>query len=145
MRCIPLGSALLAALLVAAWAGSAPEAASAVRPPISEGQTRSLTLTITGACGGQMTARVDGGTPNGSAALVYCFGPGGPTVIPPGFSCPGVILDLNKNARLGAVLALDAAGSGTLIPVHVPSGACGIVRVQALDLTTCAASNVVTL
>ncbi|TAH34332.1 MAG: hypothetical protein EYC70_15405 [Planctomycetota bacterium] len=104
-----------------------------------------LQLSVTGTCGAQMTAQVGGGTANGQAAVIYCLGPGGPIAIPGGRPCAGTMLDLNNTATLGGVVNLGPGGNGQLGPVNVPSGACGVVRVQALDLTSCATSNVVQL
>lgn len=107
--------------------------------------TGGLQLALTGTCGGAMTAQVGGGTPNGTAAIIYCFGPGGPIAIPPGNPCAGTLLDLNNTATLGGLVNLGPSGNGQLGPVNVPSGACGVVRVQALDLGSCQTSNVVQL
>ena len=104
-----------------------------------------LQLAIGGTCGGPMTVQVSGGTPNGRAAIVYCFGPGGPTAIPPGNACAGTMLDLNSTAVVRDFVDLGPSGNGQTGPVNIPSGACGTVRVQAVDLGTCLTSNVVQL
>jgi len=104
--------------------------------------TKPFSLWFGGTTNGLMEIKVSGGTPNGVIALAWATGAGGPTPIPSGFLCSGVILDLNINMRLLATLSLGNDGKGILGPQFVPASAAQRVRVQAVDLTTCQTSNV---
>ena len=100
-----------------------------------------LELTVSGNCPGTTTFDVSGATPNGNVALVYGFGDG-PTTIPSTFPCAGTVLNVGNPNLDNRVVSADANGNATL-STFVPGAACGAVNVQALDVTTCAVSNVV--
>jgi hypothetical protein len=94
-----------------------------------------------GMTGGPMGAEFAGATPDGSVALLLALGPGGPTAVASGYPCAGTLLDLNPGLSLVAVLRADAQGRSRIGPTFVPAAAAGSARLQALDLTTCATSN----
>lgn len=97
-------------------------------------------LSISGICPGPMTVSVSGATAGGSIALAY--GNAGSWTIPNG-PCAGTVLDLAGVPTLAGFFNADAAGTLTLAP-NVPAGLCGRT-LQAVDMTTCAVSNTVTL
>lgn len=86
-----------------------------------------------------------GATPLGQIGFAVAGGPGGPTSIPPGFSCSGVEMDLNTNMRPIGVTTADLNGEAEFGPANIPSGAVGLLHVQAVELSTCRTSNQVTL
>ncbi len=94
-----------------------------------------------GQTGGPMGAEFVGATPDGQVALLLALGPGGPTPVASGYPCAGTILDLNSGLTLVSLLRADSAGSARIGPAFVPPAAAGSARLQALDLTTCATSN----
>ena len=98
-------------------------------------------LTVSGTCPGSMAFSVDGATPGGRVALIHASGTGLVT-IPSGFPCAGTVLDLDGSATLGVTLTADAAGFASTT-ASVPASFCGSTWVQALDLASCATSNVV--
>ncbi|MFW5652762.1 MAG: hypothetical protein ACOC0P_01850 [Planctomycetota bacterium] len=98
-------------------------------------------LSFSGNCPGTGNFEVSGATPNGNVALVYGFG-SGPTTVPSGFPCAGTVLDVGNPNLDFVTFAVDANGNGTF-QAFLPAIACGAVNVQALDLTSCAVSNVV--
>ncbi|MFW5652776.1 MAG: hypothetical protein ACOC0P_01920 [Planctomycetota bacterium] len=100
-----------------------------------------LQVAVSGNCPGTTTFDIVGATPNSRVALVYGFGTG-PTTIPSGFPCAGTVLDVGNPNLDNQVITADSNGEAVL-STFVPTIACGSVFVQALDLTTCATSNVV--
>jgi len=100
-----------------------------------------LTLTVEGDCPGLMNACVSGATPSGTVAFVYgaC---GGQTVIPNGMPCAGTVLDVG-GAKLACTTVADGGGNACCSG-YVPQAGC-VLCVQAIDVTTCATSNVVAL
>lgn len=100
-----------------------------------------LTLVADGTCPGSISFSIDGGTPNGNAALVYGFGTG-PTTIPPGRPCAGTSLDVGNPNLNFRTIQLNASGQARLT-TPVPGAACDRVIVQAIDLTSCDTSNTV--
>jgi hypothetical protein len=101
-----------------------------------------LWLSASGACPGPAELNVSGATPSGPWALISSAGPGSVTV--PGGPCTGTDLGVSPaGLRLRRISSADAAGAGSL-PVSLPDVACG-AYVQALDLSSCEASNVVSL
>lgn len=96
-------------------------------------------LTITGACPGPVTIDVAGMTPAGSVAMAY--GPAGVFVIPSG-PCAGTVIDIGVPTLAGFFVA-DASGAIS-ISTTLPGAVCGLT-VQAVDMTTCAVSNTITL
>lgn len=106
-----------------------------------EGPTPSFSLWLTGTTNGPMGIRFSGATPNGTVAIAWAKGSGGPTPVPNGFLCSGVVMDLNPTMQLLGTLTADNQGQGVFGPRFVPASARGQIRVQAIDLTACATSN----
>ena len=100
-----------------------------------------LRLAFSGNCPGTGTFDVIGATPSGNVALVYGFGDG-PTTIPNTFPCAGTVLNVGNPNLDNRVISADANGNATF-STFIPAAACGAVKVQALDLGSCAVSNVV--
>jgi hypothetical protein len=105
------------------------------------GPTSPFALGTLGETGGPMGAQVWGATPNGSVVLLYALGPGGASSVPPGQPCAGTLLDLNSTVVLAAVLQADAQGHASIGPAFVPASFARSVDLQALDIATCATSN----
>lgn len=103
-----------------------------------------LSLGKSGTCPGAMTFTATGATPSGTVAFVW--GTSGSFVIPGGYPCAGTMLGLTPLLAPPPGYALDAAdGSGTAVfSVNVPPVGCGLL-LQAVDLSTCTTTNVVTL
>ncbi|TAH36875.1 MAG: calcium-binding protein [Planctomycetota bacterium] len=102
-------------------------------------------LATSGTCPGPMTLTASNGTPGGTVAFVW--GTSGSFTIPAGNPCAGTLLDLVPllSPPPGYLLA-TADGSGTATAsILVPSGACGTVRMQAVDLSSCTTSNTASL
>ena len=100
-----------------------------------------ISLSLSGDCPGQMTAQASTATPSGRVAFVYAYGTGSVTI--PNGPCAGTELGLDGTARLAALVRADVNGSATLSH-PLPAMACdGRVVLQAIDVTTCAPSNVV--
>lgn len=77
-------------------------------------------------------------TPNGQVRYVWGFNPGSENG---GALCPGYVADI-ANFRVLGIKPVDPFGN-TLGGFFVPAGAAGLtVLVQAVDLNTCAKSNV---
>lgn len=97
-------------------------------------------LSSQGSCGGPMDFLVGGATPGGTVAYLYARNTG--SFVIPGGSCSGVQLGLASPVRVYANATADASGkaqvSGTL-----PSAACGLYYAQAVDVATCATTNVI--
>lgn len=105
------------------------------------GPTSPFTLGTQGMTNGPMGLQVWGATPLGSVVLLRAQGGGGPSFVPGGNPCAGTQLDLNGSRRLLAIAQANAAGRVHLGPLFVPAAAAGLARLQALDLATCATSN----
>jgi hypothetical protein len=101
-----------------------------------------FSLWTLGETGGPMGARMAGASPDGLLVLLLAEGGGGPTPVPPGNPCAGTLLDLNATMAPLRVLHSDAQGGAQIGPTFVPASAAVVVRLQALDLGTCATSNV---
>lgn len=99
-----------------------------------------LAIQFNGVCPGAMTLSISGGTPGGTVAVLGAA-TGGSTTIPNGFPCAGTVLDLGARLTLISTTSLDGTGSGS-VAGNVPAVACGLIQVQALDVATCATSNV---
>jgi hypothetical protein len=110
-----------------------------------EGPAAHFSLWLSGVSGGQIGVKVTGATPNSQVGFAWAKGAGGPTPIPAGFPCAGVMMNLNSTMSLLGVTTTDANGKAALGPQFVPSSAVGTIRVQAIDLTTCEISNKVIL
>lgn len=93
-------------------------------------------LEITGSCGGPRTLTVGNLQPLGPVAIAY--GPAGNFTIPSG-PCAGLNIAM-ATPTLAGIFTADAAGNFT-VNFTPPSGLCGL-RVQAVDMTTCQASQV---
>jgi len=97
-------------------------------------------LSTNGSCP-LVTIDVSFGTPSGQLALITSANYG--FFVIPGGSCAGSTLQL-ANPTLRAVKSLDSLGSLQL-QVNLPAGACGSLLLEALDLGSCRASDVVPL
>jgi len=98
---------------------------------------------LTGAkesCPSPLRLVVDGATPDGVVAVLYATGPGNFT-IPDGFTCAGTVLGLGGRPEIGAQARADATGA-IVFETPVPAAACNLF-LQAIDVATCATSNVV--
>ncbi len=104
-------------------------------------QPAPFSLGVSGETGGPMGAFVAGATPVGNVAFFATRGGGGPTQILPGHACAGLTIDLNSRLQLIGLVQADAAGKAEIGLVQVPFYPTGALRLQALDLTTCATSN----
>ena len=97
------------------------------------------TLAAQGSCPGPITLTIRNVTANGSVVIVY--GPAG-VFVKPSPPCQGITLGISP-PTFGAVSTADGAGIATL-NFNAPPGVCGR-RVQAVDLTTCTATNSIVL
>lgn len=102
-------------------------------------EARGVELKISGDCPGDIEVEVELATPGGQVALVYSPRTGNFT-IPGGNPCAGTELGLSNAVTLFGVFSADDSGDVT-IEATVPGGACGL-SVQAIDLATCAVTNV---
>ncbi len=107
------------------------------------GQPAPFSLGVKGTSGGPMGAFAAGATPGGNVAFLFAQGGGGPTLIQSGMPCSGYWIDLNGTAALIQVARADAQGKVEIGPAQVPPLQAGNMRLQALDLTTCATSNLI--
>ena len=106
------------------------------------------TLALTTACPGPVGISVTGITPGGSFAWIAgttaIFLP----TIPVG-ACTGTLALVNFNGLPGGpywgIKTADAGGNYTGVIGSVGPAACGLVKLEVIDGTTCAQSNVVTL
>ncbi|MDA1259624.1 MAG: hypothetical protein O3A20_03280 [Planctomycetota bacterium] len=98
-----------------------------------------FSISKTGTCPGLITLTTTGGTANSPVAMLY-GAPGSTTK--PGGVCAGTTVALS-NPRIAVVVGSDGAGSASF-SFNAPAGACGR-SVQAVDLSTCGTSNVITL
>lgn len=91
-----------------------------------------FTLSVaSGTCPGAMSFQVSGGTGGGQIAWVYGL-PGSTTHT--GGTCNGIQLDL-------ASLTVYSIGTATTLNANVPAGACGVYRLQCVDVASCTVSN----
>lgn len=104
-------------------------------------QPAPFSLGVSGETGRPMGAFVAGATPSGKVAFLATRGGGGPTQILPGHPCAGLEIDLNSRMRLIGLATADAVGKAEIGPVQVPWYPTGALRLQALDLLSCATSN----
>jgi len=99
---------------------------------ITGGGSGGFQLSIqSGSCPGSMTFAVSGGTPGGNIAWVY--GPPG-SYTHGGSGCTGLQLAISNPT-------IHSISSSTTLTANVPAGACGSMRLQAVDVSTCTASN----
>ena len=106
-----------------------------------EGPAPNFSLTLSGFTGGPMKVKLAGANPFGQVAILAALGPGGPTTIPAGFPCAGVELALNPNLRLLGIGTADQDGYLELGPDPMPAAALHSLRIQAVDMTSCAVTN----
>jgi hypothetical protein len=98
------------------------------------------TLSRAGTCPGTVSATVTGATPNGNVALAIALNAGSFTI--PGGPCGGTVLGLQQPSLVGI---FNANGAGTFtLSGNLPAGFCGR-RLQAVDIASCTATNVVQL
>jgi len=100
---------------------------------------RAPDLTLIGGCPGLVEFWISGGTPDGPLALLA--GQSG-SYVKPNQPCQGLTVGLSAPILLG-ILSADAVGSAQF-PANAPPGACGR-SVQAVDVATCSATNVIVL
>ncbi len=105
------------------------------------GPTSPFVLGTLGETGGPMGAQVWGATPNGSVVLLYALGAAGATLVPSGQPCAGTLLNLNSTVAAATILHADSQGHALVGPAFAPAAVAGSARLQALDITTCATSN----
>ncbi len=96
-----------------------------------------LALSIEGSCPGLATLNVSGATPNATIGFGYGFS-GGSTPVP---GCPGLTVNI-ANAQLAGTDIADGAGNAST-QGFVPGAACGLLHIQAVDLSACKTSNIV--
>jgi len=101
-----------------------------------------IRLTLDGECPGKITATASGAKPGSRVAFVRSSlgGCAGQTIIPPGVACTGTSLPIG-GAVLVQVAEADAEGVAR-VTGRVADAACGNVCLIAIDLTSCALSNV---
>ncbi len=99
-------------------------------------------LTLGGACPGVVSVSVVGASPGANLAIIFAPNTG-LTPIPNTFPCAGTVLSLNTQAQLITTIRADASGNASFNG-NASAASCG-GRVQILDLTTCAASNLATV
>ena len=94
-------------------------------------------LHVGGSCGAMMHFQITGATTGGNVGVVRAFGLGSFTI--PNGPCAGTTLGLNATASLVALQPADANGE-LLASAFVPPAACGLVYLQAIDVSSCALS-----
>lgn len=94
-----------------------------------------FTLATSDSCPGTMTFTVTGETPGGDIAFIYGV-PGSFTQ--GGTPCTGTMVGIANPTIAQFGPATSASGT-------VPAGACGTIRVQAVDVATCTVSNFIDL
>lgn len=97
-------------------------------------------LSLAGSCPGPLAFTVRSATPSGRIAIA-CGAAG--TFVKPAQPCSGAVLSLGPPLAGSILIHADGSGSAVL-NLHVGAGFCGL-SVQAVDLTTCAATNVLIL
>ncbi len=137
---------------IAVWVGDTTTGVPSLVAPMSyfglfsgleylPGPAPPFALWTLGETGSPMGVRAVGATPGGTVAIVMAQGNGGPTPVPAGNPCAGLLLDLNATMAPLQILRADAQGRVQIGPAVVPVSAAGTVRLQAVDLATCATSN----
>ena len=103
-------------------------------------------ITLNGNCG-YIPSSIDmtKATPNGQVVLAWGFGPGS-AVVAGGPYCVGTVTGLDS-IHLAGIGTADANGEYSFTGQYgtIPANACGVVSVQAADITTCLLSNVIAL
>lgn len=102
-------------------------------------------LAVNGNCG-YVPSSVDMSmaTPGGTVALAWGFGPGSAAVVAP--VCSGTVTGLDV-LNVVEIAQADANGNYSFTGAFgaIPFQACGVVSVQAIDITTCLMTNVIDL
>lgn len=103
---------------------------------------RVFVLSITGRCppGGPMLLSWAGAQPGAPVVILYAPQPG-QIVIPRGYTCEGTTLGLSAERLMLVANGVSDASGGRTLAVIINPQACGGV-LQAVNLRTCAASNV---
>jgi Tol biopolymer transport system component len=101
--------------------------------------SQGASLVNTGTCPGAVRLTVTGATANGAVAIIH--GTAG-VFVKPTPPCQGVTLGI-ASPTLAAMRTASAVGKAEL-HFYAPPGACGHT-VQAVDVTTCTATNTITL
>jgi len=104
---------------------------------VQVGNSAGPVLSVSGTCPGPVTITATGVTPGASVAIWGSMQPGSTTLA--SGDCAGTILDLKK-AHLFTNATADNNGNVSL-RVRLNPNRCGIL-LQAIDLSTCATSNV---
>lgn len=100
-------------------------------------------LSISGICPDRITVEVADAVAHGKVAIIYAKGEGSVKV--PNGTCAGTQLGLNATVKLAGVWNADSSG-GVQLSTGVPAGFCnGGVLVQAMDMTTCTVTKVVSM
>ncbi len=102
-------------------------------------------LTRTGSCPGPMTFTASGVTPG--SQVVFVWGTAGSFTIPAGNPCVGTSLDLMPllSPPPGYILVTASSTALATLAGTAPPGVCGVVVMQALDLTLCGKTNTMDL
>ena len=102
-------------------------------------------LQASGTCPGVMDFTITGASPSAGVAIVWGW-PTGAFVIPSGFPCNAVQLDLMPTwlPAPGYMIETSNANGEVMINATVPASACGL-GVQALDMMNCTKSNLIIL
>ncbi len=97
-------------------------------------------LVVTGDCPGRMSATTSNADPDDLIVLVYGFEEGQTTAVP---GCPGLLVDI-VYPRIAAKGRANDQGEYS-VSGKVRASACGLVILQAVNVTGCAKSEVVGL
>jgi len=108
---------------------------------IDGGGSQVLTLAMTGGCPGSVTLTVSNATANGGIAMLYGAA-GSFTQNSPNRPCQGLTVAINV-PTLGGTITANGSGTASL-SFNTPPAACGLT-VQAVDLSSCTATNTITL
>lgn len=97
----------------------------------------------TGTCPGTIEIHVSGATPDGLVAIGWAAGNWGSGVT--GGPCVGTLLGIASQGQQYAIRRANSLGMCGLGPTGTVPSQCGSTWLQALDLATCATSNVAPL
>ncbi len=114
----------------------------ALPTPLDPNTRGAFELLLDGSCPGPVLISAVDASPAGAVALVYSSGLGS-AAVPAGYPCAGTVLGLAAPLQLAATLTADVNGTASF-GATLPSAACGL-KLQALDLGTCSASNTIQL
>lgn len=106
---------------------------------VTGGSSGGPSLNVSGTCPGTVTLTIGSATPNGTVELYQSKRAGSTTLS--GGSCAGTTLGLSK-ARILTARTADANGNVT-VQIRPNANRCALLF-QAVDLTTCATTNVAT-